>query len=242
MAVVSMNANSLRRFHRGHALIMSAIVAASAASGLIHTWMGMTQGPPPRAAPASAVDTAAVRLSPAEAVTLATALRPPGAGSLTVTGLDLRPIGGVPFWRILGGPAPIWVDATQPVVDADADVRYALQVARAAVGDGAKLRHDGVLTAYDQEYIAIFRLLPVHRIRVDDGKGTRLYVSTVTGSVARQTDDWKQFEANVFTYAHKWAFLPRPWRDYALIIAMAGILVLAVSGVVLAVLTRRRKA
>ena len=84
-------------------------------------------------------------------------------------------------------------------------------------------------------------MLPVYRFDADDERGTRVYVSTLTGSVTRATDDAKQREATIFTVFHKWMFIKnREVRDWALMTAMAGLIALAVSGLVLFWQTRRR--
>jgi hypothetical protein len=64
----------------------------------------------------------------------------------------------------------------------------------------------------------------------------------MTGSVTRHTDDVRQLEANLFGLLHKWTFIPnRTVRDVALMIAMAGIIALALSGLVLFWRTRPRR-
>jgi hypothetical protein len=227
--------HGLRRWHRWHALAMSLIVIASAGSGLLHTWMARTQPPPPAARPAAPFALSAGLLPPDQA--LAELPGPP----LSAT---LRPLDGGLWWQIqcAGSAAPVWRDARTGVADPGADARYAATIAGAAAG-GAAVSQTGYLTAFDREYIAIFRILPVYRFAVDDGRGTRLYVSTATASVTRATDDRRQFEADVFGMLHKWNFIPwRGVRDWALIIAMAGIIAVALGGIALFVATARRKA
>lgn len=218
----------LRRFHRWHALVMSVVVLMSACSGLIHTWMAHNQPPPPPARPAGEVDLASVTVPPS-------ALPGPAAG------VSLRSIGGQPWWQLMpagGGPLR-WFDARSGTEDTAADARYAAEIAGRALG-GATVRQTAYLTAYDAEYITIFRILPVYRFDADDGRGTRVYVSTMTGSVTRHTDDARQFEAQTFSLLHKWMFIPnRTVRDWALMTAMAGLVVLAGSGLLLFWRTRR---
>lgn len=227
----------LRRAHRVLGLVLLASVACSTVSGVLHVVMTWTQAPPPAPQPAGEIDPAAVTVPLAEAV---------GAAGLTgsVAAASLRPVGGDVFWQLhpSGGGAPVYVDARRGALDPAADARYAAEIASAYLG-GQPVRHAGLLTDFDAEYIAIFRLLPVHRLAADDGRGTRLYVSTVTGSVARHTDDWRQLEADLFGNLHKLAFIPwKPLRDGVLATLTGGILVLAVLGVALAVRSRRRRA
>jgi hypothetical protein len=231
--VVMALAPRLRRWHRWHALAMSLVVIGSAGSGLIHTWMARTQPPPPAARPAGEVDLAAATLPPSR---LLDGL--PGAP----VSASLRTLGGEPWWQIIctGKGVPVWRHATTGVIGEGADARYAAEVAARSLG-GATVRQTAYLTAFDREYIAIFRILPVYRFDADDGQGTRVYVSTMTGSVTRATDDRKQFEADLFGLAHKWTFIPwRGLRDWALMVAMGSLILLALGGLVLFWTTRRR--
>ena len=219
----------LRTFHRWHALVMSLVVMSSAGSGLVHTWMARTQAPPPPARPVGAVDLSAV-------TTL------PGALPGPAVGVNLRMIGGQPWWQVVPeGAAPLrWIDARTGAEDATADQRYAAEIAARSLG-GKTVRQTAYLTAFDAEYVNIFRVLPVYRFDADDERGTRVYVSTLTGSVTRATDDAKQREATIFTVFHKWMFIKnREVRDWALMTAMAGLIALALSGLVLFWQTRRR--
>jgi hypothetical protein len=79
----------------------------------------------------------------------------------------------------------------------------------------------------------------VYRFDVDDGKGTRVYVSTMTGSVTRHTDDQRQLEANVFSNFHKLMFIKdKDLRDGLLTLMTLGIFLVAVLGIVLFFMTR----
>ena len=218
----------LRTFHRWHALAMSVVVIMSASSGLLHTWMARHQSPPQPARPTGSVDLTSVTFAPA-------LLPGPAAG------VSLRSIGGVTWWQVtpaMSGPVR-WFDARTGVEDFTADARYAAEIAGRSLGAEA-VRQISYLTAYDAEYIAIFRILPVYLFTSDDGLGTRVYVSTLTGSVTRLTDDAKQVEATAFSLLHKWMFIRnRNVRDWALMVAMGSLIALAVSGLVLFWRTRR---
>lgn len=218
----------LRTFHRWHALIMSVVVITSASSGLIHTWMARTQAPPPPARPAGVIDPSTVTVLPS-------ALPGPAAG------INLRTIGDQPWWQVVPeGSAPLrWFDARSGIEDSTADARYAADIASRSLG-GASVRQTAYLTSFDREYLTIFRILPVYRFAAEDGRGTRVYVSTLTGSVTRVTDDAKEVEATTFTLLHKWMFIRnRAVRDWALMLAMTSIIAVAVIGVVLFWRTRR---
>ena len=104
----------------------------------------------------------------------------------------------------------------------------------------ATVTQDAYLTRFDGEYFAIFRILPVYRFSADDAAGTRVYVSTMTGSVTRLNDDRRQLEGTIFVMLHKWMFITNhAVRDWALMVAMGSLIALAVSGLVLFWRTRR---
>jgi hypothetical protein len=219
---------SLRSFHRWHAIAMSVVVLMASISGLVHTWMAHNQAAPPPPRPTDPVDLTQVRIAPSAL---------PGPA----TAVNLRTIGTTPWWQVLpeGGSAPRWFNAVTGAEDVEADARYAQGIAEGYLHQ--PVRKTAFLTSFDQEYLPIFRLLPVYRFDADDALHTRVYVSTLTGSVARHTDDPRQREATIFVVFHKWGFIKdRQVRDIALMTAMAGLVVLAGSGLWLAVATRRR--
>jgi len=226
----------LRRLHRWIGLACALAMLASTGSGILHVVMTWTQSPPPRALPSGAINVSAVRVAPAEAVARL------GRPDLSVLSLSLRTISGEPWYQIIaaGSSVPLYVNAVDGRVDSEADARYASEIAARQLG-GGPVRWTRRLDTYDSEYIAIFRLLPVHRIEADDGRGTRVYVSTLTGSVARLTNDRNQAEANVFSLVHKYAFIhAKGWRD-GLLVTFTGLAFLAsLAGIVLFVATRRR--
>jgi hypothetical protein len=231
-----MKSSTLRFLHRWIGLACAVTVLAATGSGILHVVMTWTQSPPPRPQPAGAIDDAAVRVAPAEAVERL------GGRDLAVQSLSLRTIGGEPWYQVIasGAPAPLYVNAINGREDPEADQRYATEIAARQAG-GASVRWTRRLDAFDREYIVIFRLLPVHRIEVDDGKGTRLYVSTLTGSVARATSDSSQFEANVFSYVHKYSFIRhKGWRDGLLVTFTSLAFLASLAGIALFFATRRR--
>jgi hypothetical protein len=206
---------------------MSGVVIMAASSGLLHIIMSNTQSPPPPPRPAAALDLTAVD------GTSLTAVRTLVDGA-PIQSCNLRMLDGRPCWQVLtaGATQARYADASNGAPLPEADGRLALEIARNYLGGAsASLRLDGYLTSFDREYIGIFRLLPVHRVRVDDGQGTRLYVSTLAGSVARHTDNARQREATLFSLLHKWQFIPhRGLRDSLLSLAMVGLLTLAMGG------------
>lgn len=231
-----MKSSTLRFFHRWIGLACAVTILAATGSGILHVVMTWTQSPPPRPQPSGPINAAAVRVAPAEAVERL------GGSHLAVQSLSLRTIGGEPWYQVLAddSPVPRYINALDGREDAEADQRYAVEIASRQFGAFA-VRWTRRLDAFDYEYISIFRLLPVHRVDVDDGQGTRLYVSTQTGSVARLTSDSRQLEANIFSWFHKYSFIPRKgWRD-ALLVTFTGVAFLAsIAGIALFFATQRR--
>ena len=231
-----MKASTLRRLHRWLGLIFSLSILASALSGVLHTIMAHKQPPPPAVKPSgSFLDPSAIRFGPAEAMkNLA-----PDFGN--VAAINLRMIGGEPWYQIYGAsPVPSYVSALDGRIDPSQDEKYGAEIAKRFLG-GAKVAKTDYLTSFNKEYINIFRVLPVYRFDSEDGRGTRVYVSTTTGSVTRYTNDQMQFEANVFTNFHKLAFIPdRMTRDIVLVTLTGGTALAALAGVFLFFYTQRK--
>ena len=231
-----MKASTLRRLHRWLGLIFSLSILASALSGVLHTIMAHKQPPPPAVKPSgSFLDPSAIRFGPAEA------MKNLPADFGNVAAINLRMIGGEPWYQIYGAsPVPSYVSALDGRIDPSQDEKYGAEIAERFLG-GAKAAKTDYLTSFNKEYINIFRVLPVYRFNSEDGRGTRVYVSTTTGSVTRYTNDQMQFEANVFTNFHKLAFIPdRTTRDIVLVTLTGGTALAALAGVFLFFYTRRK--
>lgn len=175
----------IRKAHRWLGLIFSLTLLLSSGSGVIHTLMTRSQAPPPAARPSNQfLDPSAIRLSAGEAVA-----RVPGGAAATA--INLRVIAGQPHYQIFPSTgAPSYVSAVTGACDPSMDEAYGKEIASDFLG-GQAVRKTGYLTAFNREYIGIFRILSVYRFDAADSRGTRVYVSTATGSVTRLTDDGK---------------------------------------------------
>src|SRR5688572_29933851 len=167
---------TLRRLHRWTGLACALGLLMASLSGILHVAMTWTQSAPPPAQPVVPLTPADLHVAPAEALER--------LGGAPATAISLRMIAGEPWWQVLhaGSSAPAYINARDGHEEAQADATYAAEIASRYLGC-APVRWTRRLDAYDREYIPIFRLLPVHRVDVADGKGTRLYVSTLIGSV-----------------------------------------------------------
>ncbi|MDE1170686.1 MAG: PepSY domain-containing protein [Verrucomicrobium sp.] len=231
-----MNSRLVRRLHRWVGLVFSLIVFTSAGSGILHTVMTWTQPPPPKAGPAGPpLDLGQVKVGIAQAEAAL-----PRDGKV-LSGANLRMIGGQPWYVFYrrGEAAGFYVSAVTGKAEPGEDEIFAREIARRFLNREG-LRKSDYLTAFNGEYLNIFRILPVYRFDADDARHTRVYVSTTTESVTRATDDAKQFEASVFSNFHKLMFLPNKMaRDVTLVVLMGGLLAVASLGIALFFLTRR---
>ncbi len=230
-----MKKSTLRKAHRWLGLIFSLTILMSAGSGVVHNILTRTQPPPPPALPSGAgLDVDAVKVSLAEAK----AKLPPDAGA--VKAVNVRSIGSQPWYQIYTTTTrgAHYVSAVDGRVDPGMDEVYAREIASSFLG-GAEVKKTDYLTAFNNEYLNIFRILPVHRFDMEDEIHTRVYVSTMTGSVTRHTDDGRQFEARIFTNFHKLGFIPnKDLRDLVLTVLTLATCVVALLGVTLFFVTR----
>jgi hypothetical protein len=228
---------TLRRIHRWLGLLFSLSILMSTLSGVLHTVMTRTQEPPPPARPSGGgLQPDSITCSVSEALSRL------GADAGAVKAVNVRGIGGEPWYQVYSVKgAPHYLSAKDGHEDASRDELYAQEIASAFLG-GADVRKTDFLTSFNREYINIFRILPVYRFDAEDGKGTRVYVSTTTGSVTRHTDNRRQFEANFFSNFHKLSFIPdKTVRDWVLVGLTGAAAVVAVFGVALFFATRPRR-
>lgn len=233
-----MNSRLIRKLHRWLGLVFSISVLLASGSGVLHNVMTRTQSPPPQAKPSGGgMDVNAIKVSVAEAVAKLTEPNP------EVQAVNLRGIGGQPWYQIYTktSRAPQYVSAVDGRFDPTMDEAYAGEIAKNFLA-GAAVKKTDFLTAFNSEYINIFRILPVYRFDAGDALDTRVYVSTTTGSVTRHTDKQRQFEATIFTNLHKLGFIPgKDLRDLVLTVMTFGIFLVACLGIVLFFATRPKK-
>lgn len=233
-----MNKNFVRKAHRWLGLIFSVTILMSAGSGVIHNVMTRTQSPPPAARPSGeGLNVQQIQLGVAEA----TAKLPDAAQGISA--VNVRSIGGQPWYQVYTKTtrAAQYVSAVDGRVDASQDEAYAGEIASTFLG-GAQAKKTDFLTAFNDEYINIFRILPVYRFDLKDAQNTRVYVSTMTGSVTRHTDDGRQFEARIFTNFHKFGFIPnKDARDLVLTTLTFATCLVSLLGIALFFMTRPKK-
>jgi hypothetical protein len=231
-----MSSKLIRKLHRWLGLAFSISVLMASGSGVIHNIMTRTQAPPPQAKPSGGgMDVKAIQISVADAVAKL-------GGNAEAQAVNLRGIGGQPWYQIYlkDAKGPQYVSAIDGRVDPAQDELYAAEIARSFLA-GAELKKTDFLTAFNMEYLNIFRILPVYRFDAGDTLETRVYVSTTTGSVTRHTDKDRQFEATIFTLFHKLGFIrDKDTRDLVLTVLTLGTFLVALLGIWLFFATRRR--
>jgi hypothetical protein len=231
----------LRKIHRWLGLIFSLSVLMSAGSGVLHNIMTRTQTPPPPARPSGGgLDVSKVSISLLDAMAR---IKEKLDKNSEVTAINVRQIAGNIWYQIFvkNVNTPYYINAVSGVDDPAQDEIYAQQIAMEYLG-GASVSKTSYLTTFNSEYINIFRILPVYRFDSNDEKGTRVYVSTVTGSVTRHTDNERQFEANIFSYFHKLMFISnKDVRDFILTTMTIGIVSVSLLGILLFFKSRTKK-
>lgn len=231
---MKINSKRVRQVHRWVGLFFSLSVLMSAGSGVLHNVMSRTQSPPPEARPAGLILPQDVKVSVGEA------LKHLSNPNVKLQAVSIRSINGEPWYQLFieGEKKIIYVSAKDARADDKQDEVYASEIAQNYLG-GMSVQKTEYLTSFNSEYINIFRILPVYRFDTDDGKGTRVYVSTMTGSVTRHTDNQRQFEASVFSNFHKLMFIKnKDLRDGILTLMTFGIFLVAVLGIILFFMTR----
>lgn len=227
----------IRQIHRWMGLVFSLSLLMSSASGILHQVMTRTQSAPPSARPGGR------EWKPESiAVSIPDALRKAGLEKKKLLAVNVRDIHAEPWYQFFleGEADPVYVNAADGTVNFLQDEIYASQIASDYLG-GIPVKKTDYLTRFNGEYLNIFRLLPVYRFDAGDKKATRVYVSTVTGSVARHTDRHRQFEANIFSNFHKLAFIPdKDLRDFILIAMTIGIFLTGIAGITLFFISRKK--
>jgi hypothetical protein len=126
------------------------------------------------------LDLSKVKLSPSEAVEKAELGRAPG-------GVTLLNVTDRPAYRF-SGREQVTVFADNGDVLEDVGEAEAMKIASRFMSlPGEKLHYAGLLTEPDQWTVGERRLLPVHKIMVDDLARTELYVSEASAEVGLQT-------------------------------------------------------
>jgi hypothetical protein len=157
---------------------------------------------------ATPLDLSSVTLAPAEAAAIAGV---DSGGRVQVAMLQDRPV-----YRFAAAGRRGSRNTASPVVFADTGERFggigveeALDAARRFEPDyRGSLRHDAYLTEPDQWTLQSQGAMPMYRFSLDDGAGTRLYVSEGTGEVVLRTTRRERFWGYLGPVTHWVYFTP----------------------------------
>ena len=197
-------------------------------TGVLHPLMSRLQPQPARRqAPALSVS-----LSGARPVAQVLAQH----GLPQVQSLSVVRIAGEPAYRVTlpGSAWPRYFALNDGHELANAEPRYAVQLAQHYTGlEHAPALQAQWVNAFDDDYPAVNRLLPVWRVQLAARPELRVYVDTSHARLATLSDPWRQRWTYLFRWGHNWAFLaalPPLWRQGLMLVALAAVAFSALSG------------
>lgn len=216
----------LMPWHRRLALLSCVGVFCWAATGMLHPLMSALQ---PR--PAHMV---------VPQVPLETArLQAPGpllaaAGIAEVEGLRLLMLEGRPYYqvRLPDAAEPRYWDA-RTGASMQLAARHAEALAAHYLGSGEGLRYGGSLTAFNDEYAFINRLLPAARVDTAREDGLRLYLDLYQDRLGTLVDERKAWFSTLFQQLHTFAWLKPAGglRPVLMLLILASVVATVVLGV-----------
>lgn len=135
-------------------------------------------------------------------------LAPPAPAEGEIARLVISTIETRPVFRLTarGRTQLVFADTGDPVPRIDAD--QAVRIARAFEGPQHSLGYDSRLTDADQWSFGVRGRMPLHRINVDDGDGTTLYVTENGGEVVLKTTASGRFWGGAGAVLHWLYFTP----------------------------------
>lgn len=217
-----------RKMHRWVSAFAAAYVIMATLSGIVHIVMANFYTPPPPVLPQGILHAEKITLSPAAAVQ-----KMPGKNK-SVKNISLRSALGKTWYQIIiqDNPIPYYIDAMSGELGRNIDETYAQDIARQYLRTNKTLEKTAFLTQFNDEYLNIFRMLPVYRFDEDGSNGVRVYVSTVTGSVALYLNAPRAFGQNAFSTLHKLSFIPHKLiRDILQTLLVLAIIYTTVMGI-----------
>ncbi len=169
-------ARTLVYTHRWLGIALGLLFVVWFVSGVIMIYARMPElDPAERLARLASINFAAVRIAPGTVAGAAT--------RFTLTTFDRRPV-----YRVTAGAQRTTIFADTGEVLAPLTADHALGVARTFLGgDPARVRYDARLEDADQWTFSVRGQMPLHRMTVDDGERTEIYVAERSGEVVMKT-------------------------------------------------------
>jgi hypothetical protein len=167
-------ARALIYSHRWLGIVLGILFIVWFASGIVMMYARMPAlDPTERLSRLQAINPASIRVDP------------PVDGE--VSRLSIGTLDGRPVYRITAGTRSrvVFADTGDEVPPVDAE--QAVRIARAFTGGHGNVHYDRRLLDADQWAFGVRRLMPLHRIDVDDNAGTQVYVAERDGEVVLKT-------------------------------------------------------
>jgi hypothetical protein len=202
--VKAANSKKGRSLHRWIGIIVAVYVVMAALSGILHIVMtNFFTAPPP------VIPQGVMRLEQA-ALPLSEIVKHLPNPKAAVKGVNIRTINDNLWYQFIieGETKPVYIHAVTGKSDAGMDEAYAQDIASKYLRKDRSVVHKtDYLTAFNKEYLNIFRALPVYRFDADHSNGEHVYVSTITGSVTLYLNTPRALIQSSFSNLHKLAFI-----------------------------------
>lgn len=223
-------------WHRRLGLVTCVAVVLWGLSGLSHPIMSRLQ-PKPAAftAPSSPLDLTAA-MEPGQALAC--------SGISQFQRLNIIKIDDVAMYRVAvtADTPALYYSAKDCRELAAGDEYYARQLSSHYTGKPvSEIVSARFITQFDEEYMAVNRLLPVWRVEFAGSGNLRAYIDTDQARLATLIDDTREVMGNIFRWGHNWSFLESAPRLQLSVMALVlgTALFSAISG--LALYVRRRR-
>ena len=216
----------MRNFHRWIGIAVALYVVMATISGSIHIIMSNFYSPPPPVMPQGLVNLENASLP------LAQITKKIPAGQ-QVKAINIRTIENNLWYQVVTGEGvPYYINAANGDIAENMDESYAKQIASSYLKKPEGIVKTDYITAFNSEYLNIFRALPVYRFDAENSNGERVYVSTITGSVTLYLNAPRAFGQQAFSYLHKLSFIPNKIvRDILMAVLVASVLITTLIGV-----------
>ncbi|MGE3473973.1 MAG: hypothetical protein AB7O28_26770 [Vicinamibacterales bacterium] len=204
--------------HRWLGIILGVLFTGWFVSGVVLMYAGMPRlSPAERLAALTPIDSTAIRVAPREA-----------AAGEPVDSLQVAMFAGRPVYRMrtAGATHAVFADTGEQLAPVSRE-QALLEAGTLARSQSVSVRYDGYVEEPDQWTLEIRRQLPMHRVAIEDGTDTRVYVSASTGELLLKTTDRTRLWAYPGAILH-WIYMPpirrhvSAWSQFIIWSSIAG--------------------